>query len=374
MRILIVNDHFGKSGGAETFVHGLRKALIKKGHTVGIFGSKEGEDFMSWFSRWYSEKWYRRLQNVISSFNPDIVHINNCQRVLSPSVIDASLDLGISTIMTFHDFGWLCYRMGGTTSGNFLSGHKCYFKECLGYQEDFTKLWKKRKLDWHRTIIKSKPISFVAPSNILARNMQNFLRVPIKLIKNGIEIPKKSTKYQNIILYVGELNEAKGFEKFAGLLDEIKGYEIIVFGDGQLKQKLQEEYKNIKFLGFQNPKEYYKKASILIMPSLWMENCSYSVLEAMSYGLCVVASDMGGLPEQIEDNQTGIIFSHGERSEFIAKLGSILKDKKKLIKIGKRAREYVKKINSWDIIARQYEELYKDRIETDLAYRRLDYR
>lgn len=370
MKILIINDHLGASGGTETFIYALKENLEKKGHRVKILGSEKGENIISIFSRWYSRKWYKKTQNLIKKFKPDIVHVNNCIRVISPSVIDASLDMGVPVVLTFHDFHYLCQRLGGIYEKNrpkkYKSRHRCFFPDCLGYREEYKdfprNLWKRMKIILHRKLIKGKNILFVSPSKILAKSMEEFLKVPIKVINNGIDIPKEKARYQKSILFVGELNQEKGLHTIAGVLNNTKEYKVLVLGKGPLKKSLESKYRNIKFLGFQKPEKYYKEAAIAVVPSIWMENFSYSVLEAMSYGLCVIASDIGGIPEQIKHMKTGLIFERENKEDFKKKLNYLIKNPKEVKRIGKNARKFVKKNFNWNKIVKEYEKSYTEAI------------
>ena len=371
MKVLIINDHVIPLGGTETFIQTLKSNLEKREHLVEIFGSKKGEIFSSFFSRWYSLKWYHRTIKKIKEFRPDIIHINNCVRVLSPSVVSASLDSNIPVVLTFHDFHYLCPRLGGIYDKNRLkkykSRHKCFFPECLGYDEKYKdiprNLWRMSKLILHRKIIRGRDIVFVAPSKVLAKSMEKFLGVPVKVINNGIDIPKKKTQYKNIILFVGELNQEKGLHTIAGVLNNTKEYKVLVLGKGLLKKNLESRYKNIKFLGFQKPEKYYKKAAIAVVPSIWMENFSYSVLEEMSYGLCIIASDVGGIPEQIAHMKTGLIFKRGDKKDFKEKLDYLLKNPKEINRMGENARKFVGRNFSWEKIVKEYEKLYSNIIK-----------
>jgi len=367
MRILLINDHKRREGGAETFVYGLAgnleipdryigKPLNQHCHKVEVFGSDNGENFASLFSRWYSFKWYKKTKEKIAEFNPDLIHINNCQRIVSPSVIDASVNSGVPVVITFHDFGYLCHRMGGILGHK---KHKCYFDGCLGYNNDKYRNYKRLKLRLHRKMIKGKQITFVAPSKVLAKAMEKFLEVSVQVIPNGINIPEEMTNYAKTILYVGGLNEEKGLQTIVSVLNKVKGHDVKVLGVGELKDELQKKYINIRFLGYNFPESFYKEASIMVVPSIWMENCSYSVLEAMSYGLCVIASDIGGIPEQIEHMKTGMLFKAGDKKDFEEKLNYLLKNPKEIKRMGRNARRYVQRNNNWKKITKQYEELYK---------------
>ena len=67
-----------------------------------------------------------------------------------------------------------------------------------------------------------------------------------------------------------------------------------------------------------------EKASVVVVPSEWYENCPMSVLEAMAYGKPVVGSRMGGMPELIEDGKTGLLYEAGNVSELAAAINKLM--------------------------------------------------
>jgi len=373
MKILIINDYAKPLSGAETFIYTLKRNLEERGHTVKILGSKGKEDFVSFFSRWYSVKWYNKTLEEIKKFKPDIVHVNNCPRKVSPSVINASLKLKIPTLLTFHDFHYVCPRQGGVykkrRDKKRNSLHKCFLDDCFGYDEKMgdvpRNVLRLLKIRLHRKIIKNKKLVLVAPSKYFAKKIGESIGRNVLVINNGINIPKQKTNYKKNILFVGALNEEKGFAAVAPVLNKIKKYKTFVLGDGPIKKSLELKYKNIEFLGYKNPIKSYENSSIAIIPSHWKENFSYSVLEAMSYGLCIIASDAGGIPEQIKDKETGLISPlQGNFKEiFEKKLNYLIKNPKEIKRLGNNARIFAKKNFDWKIIIKEYEELYEKLIK-----------
>lgn len=339
MRILLVNDYTYLRGGAEKFVLGLKKALEEKGHNVEILGSDGDEDFSSIFSRWYSFKWYKKTKDKIREFNPDIVHINNCWRIVSPSVSIASRNLQKPVILTIHDY-----------SLNFPK------------ISNIRNLQKIIRIFIHRIIVQGKDITFTSPSKFLSKKVGGSLRTLVKTIPNGIEIPREKTNYRKNIIFVGEINNEKGLSAVAKALNDLKNYNTNILGEGNLREYLESKYDQINFLGFQKPEDYYKNSSILVMPSIWEEPFGLSITEAMSYGLCVIASNIGGIPEQIKHMRTGLLFEPGDQRDFEEKLNYLLQNPKKIKRMGKNARKFVKENLSWDKIINQWENAYREAI------------
>jgi len=65
---------------------------------------------------------------------------------------------------------------------------------------------------------------------------------------------------------------------------------------------------NLRFLGFVDPARVYRDIDVLVVPSLWHDPLPTTVLEAYQYGLPVIASARGGLPEIVEHGRTGFLF------------------------------------------------------------------
>lgn len=113
-------------------------------------------------------------------------------------------------------------------------------------------------------------------------------------------------------------------------------------GNGSFYEHLlseSKEYQNIKFIGFQsNTSVLYENADIYVQPSL-TENCCLSVIEAMKYGLPCIVSNIGGLPEQIQNNYNGILCNLNNPEEFENAILELIKNKKLRQTYGKNSRK-----------------------------------
>jgi glycosyltransferase involved in cell wall biosynthesis len=371
MKILLINDNAKRGGGASKMTYNLKTGLEKMGHEVEFFGSVDGEDFASLFSRWYSFKWYNRTVRKIKEFKPDVIHVHNFARILSPSVLSAALDMKVPVAITFHDLFCLCYRAGGTYDKNrpkkYKWRHKCFFKSCLGCEEryqDFPRnLWRLLKLILHRKILKNNKIMFTTPSEFMAEALETSLKIDVKVTKWGTNIPKEKTKYKKNIIFLGEINKEKGLWTVAEPLNRVKGYNVFALGKGNLKEELERKYKNIQFMGFQDPKQYHEEASIFVMPPVWPEGGGLSVTEAMSYGICTIASNIGGVSEQVKHMETGLLYEPGNGKDFEEKLNYLLENPSEIKRMGKNAREFAEKNCSSEVYAKRYENIYTKMIE-----------
>jgi len=104
-------------------------------------------------------------------------------------------------------------------------------------------------------------------------------------------------------LYVGRLNKEKGVNLFCQAVTEL-GKKGIVVGDGDEKQRLEQQYPTIEFTGWKSKREveeYMKKAKCLIFPSLWYETAGLTILEAQVLGIPSLVSNRCAGKEFVEE-------------------------------------------------------------------------
>ena len=158
----------------------------------------------------------------------------------------------------------------------------------------------------------------------------------LKIIKQSINEKKINLKRKKkIIIFVGKLNSAKGYDIFGNavlpILDKHKDWSAIVIGD-EPREKIFFNHPRLKNLGFQNHKNVLKnleKASIAIACSRWNEPFGRTSLEAASRGCGVIISDRGGLKETITD---GIIIKKITPKNFYININKLIINKRLLLK------------------------------------------
>ena len=78
-------------------------------------------------------------------------------------------------------------------------------------------------------------------------------------------------------------------------------------------------------------REVIAKSKFVIVPSIWYENCSYVLLEALAVGKAVIASNIGGIPELLIDGENGLLY-RGE-DELMQKIKLLYEDSELLNKL-----------------------------------------
>lgn len=116
----------------------------------------------------------------------------------------------------------------------------------------------------------------------------------------------------------------------------------------------------IKLLGnieYDKMNRVTQASDIIVIPSL-MEAVSLSMLESMACGKIVIGSNTGGIPEVIEDNENGFLFTKGDEVSLANKLYNIISEGNNLDYIRKNARQTVEMSYSWKKITYKVEKIY----------------
>ena len=177
---------------------------------------------------------------------------------------------------------------------------------------------------------------------------------------------------ERIILFVGRLDPVKGvhllLRAFMALSEELPDCRLILAGDGNLLPYLQacdRHWGRITFtgrLGKERLYQLYQMADIGVMPSLH-EQCSYTAIEMMMFGIPLIASTTTGLKEMIRENVNGLLFEmHDEADEGATRqlqilMKELLTDPQRLAGLQQGARSVYEEVYSLEKMADAYARL-----------------
>ncbi|MBQ7976628.1 MAG: glycosyltransferase [Clostridia bacterium] len=347
MKILMVNKFLYPRGGSESYMLKLSQELKSQGHEVQYFGmydekntvgnssglyttnmdfhSKGAQRFLYPFKIIYSREAHKKISKVLDDFKPDIVHMNNINFQLTPSIIYAVKKRNIPLVQTVHDYQMICpnhllYSFNETkpcdrcikgSKWNCLKYnciHDSKVKSLLGVIEakfySFLKTYKKVDL-------------YICPSRFLENKLLSASDIysgKTFTIHNFIEKNNISTKTDSenpYIVFVGRLSKEKGVELLANTAKLLPDINFVACGSGPDDEVLN-NIPNITLKGFVTGKELtdlMANAKLLIAPSVCYENNPLSILEAHSMGVPVVTMNHGGMAELVEDEKTGVLAS-----------------------------------------------------------------
>ncbi len=371
-RILLINDSASRIGGAEIQFWLEVDLLRKRGYDVFTFttGSEKinnsSKDIYFRESKssiqkkickiLFNPSLYYSLKDCIRKINPDLIHIHkNAKYPLS--ILMACK--GRKVLQTVHDYsffcptGWSVYKKNLRVCYNHLK-IDCFLRGCVNpfsfifYYFPTLLLYKLLS----KRIIKR----FITPSDKLKEFMRMNGFKNTVCVNNPIDVYKWKYHFADsrIILFVGTLKIIKGehslIRAFSVISKKFKDVKLIIIGDGfekrnliWLSRRLGVSDKVIFTGNIPNSEiiEYHKKAGLFVLPSVWMDNFPVVLCEAMAAGTPVIGSDRGGIPELVQEGETGVLFKAADYKDLAEKMGTVLKDKKLRKNISLNARKFV---------------------------------
>jgi glycosyltransferase involved in cell wall biosynthesis len=289
-----------------------------------------------------------RIRVALKNNPPDIIHIHNLYGIGYNILRICARSR--PTVVTVHDYWPFDY------DSNLLRGKYTLIK---------TLFYPIHRLILRRNLV---GVTLVAPSNFMATKLkENLGENPLSVIRNGINLTNTSSRLENVILFVGRFTYDKGIhtilESVREILVQHQDWRFILLGEGSLRPRYQKEYPEFLFKGFVNPEPYYSKASITIVPSIWPENLPYVIAESINYGIPVLASRKGGIPEMVVHGKTGILY--GNQNEMKEGLSRLISDRDYLKKLHRGALRQKQNLD-FNSTVRKYIELFQSKLQTPL--------
>jgi glycosyltransferase involved in cell wall biosynthesis len=371
MKVLMVNKFLHPNGGSETYIFKLGEYLVSKGHEVQYFGMEHegrcvGNNVDSYTSDMdfhggsklskitypiktiYSREARIQIRKVLDDFKPDVMHLNNFNYQLTPSVIleakkwSKDNNKKLKIVFTAHDYqlicpnhmmnnpntGENCEKCAGGKFGNCLKGkciHGSTLKSAVGMAE---------AVFWNKINKAYKHIdSIVCCSEFMKSKMDInpiFADKTIAIHNFIEETEHMNVEKEDYILYFGRFSKEKGIESLLKVCESLPDIQFKFAGTGPLEDKVN-GISNIENLGFVTGKDLellIRKAIISVYPSEWYENCPFSVMESQMFGTPVLGADIGGIPELIQVGKTGELFESGNVAELKDKIEAMWKNAK----------------------------------------------
>jgi glycosyltransferase involved in cell wall biosynthesis len=377
MKVLFISRRFypNITGGGEISAYYIAKSIKEQGHEVFVltftknkevkihksegltifqvplptlknFKILSGMDYMYFQIARLSLKYGKQI-------NPDIIHLLNFESIHLTSIyLKKKLKCPIVATVNGPNFG--CFVQNGIdynrkTCINCKVGKRflCSIKNWgtlkgvvyYGYS-----LWYMNMLKTSYKYIDK----FFAVSSAMVPLLNN-MGVPknkIAVIHNPIEIKNKiktnlresmGIKNKKILLYAGRLAHDKGIEQTLEAIQNIDNVVYLIIG----KKKGQYSYfkklvnklniqKKVIFIGYLDNKElikYYSIADLVLLPCYVYESLSRMLIEALSYGIPLIANDVGGNKDIITNSINGFLIKKNSKKDLISKINLILENK-----------------------------------------------
>ena len=348
--LISINNYYYRRGGAETIFLEHNQLFDNSGWEVVPFAMQHsknlpcewaeyfvdeiefGESYSAWekFKRIpkviYSFEARRKLERLIDRVAPDICHVHNIYHHISPSIFGLLAKKGIPTVLTLHDLKLACpaYKM---------LTHDGVCERC--------KNGKIYNVILHRCVKQSTVLSglvmiesgvhkllhtysrnvdcFVVPSRFVLEKMieWGWSRERFRHIPNFVDTAGVRPNYSagDYFAYIGRLSHEKGVATLVQAAVEA-GVSLQIAGTGPEEQALRELADrcgaDVRFLGHLSGELLHnvvRYSRAVVLPSEWYENAPLSLMEAYALGKPVIAARIGGIPELIREEQTGVTYT-----------------------------------------------------------------
>ncbi|MBA7530296.1 N-acetyl-alpha-D-glucosaminyl L-malate synthase [subsurface metagenome] len=190
----------------------------------------------------------------------------------------------------------------------------------------------------------------------------------IKVVPNAVDTEHEKANGEGII-FVGNLVERKGVKNLVLAIQELRkrGYKELrttIVGAGPEKENLMKMAygTGIAFIGGVPPEkvgEYIKKHSIFVLPSVKGEGLPNVILEAMSFGLPVIATRIAGTPDVVKHGETGFLVEPDNPIELADGILKVYANNRLRENMRMKTLQEIKKY-SWDSVISQLEDIYRN--------------
>ena len=335
MKILLISPTDKGIGGIAQHVSGLSQFLINQNHKVDIISSSNTFTIPI--------KGLRNPSFMLSSFlktrsikGNDIVHAHNIPSYLAMKKAPGKKVLSLHGIYS---------QQITEIHGKFYSNiSKNYEGKALKSADAITAV-SKEACDYY------------------SKDGFDVIHVP-----NAIDLdnfPKKATrKFENQIIYAGRLSKEKGIDTLLDVAEHLPAeYNLLIAGMGPEEEKVRSvasSKTNVHYLGYQskqNTISLIRGSDLLIQPSI-MEGISSTLLEAMGCGTCILASNVGGNVEIIENNKTGVLIEPNNAEKLLEKISDLLVEDKKRAAMATQGLKTIVKYD-WKQVGKLYLDIYE---------------
>jgi glycosyltransferase involved in cell wall biosynthesis len=387
--VFIKSTTFHKGhGGLEIQNKTICEEFVKRGHLITVFSLRKELDYENkeengvsyvfinasytyrLLSSFGSNSWYNKSLEVFTKYHEkEKFDLVLSQSSSAESIIEKKNELEVKVVSISH----------GTAASEYIT----FVKNMSGLKDLF---WLMRNTQYFIRQYFGKQRRFINHSNkviAVSNYVKNALieetfvsEDKVVVIHNGIdpsnyEDSERSEIDKNRIgiYFIGRVEKSKGI--FA-ILDIVKGvdlkYSLHVIGDGpdlesaKRKASLLGISDNVIFHGRYLHNEFIKlfKPDIFVFPTKRIEGFPMVLVESMFAGMPVVAFNMGGVFDAVEDGKTGYLVKGGDNKEFRKKLLDLMKDPSLRTLFGKNAKEKAENQFRLDKMIDTYESIFRE--------------
>jgi glycosyltransferase involved in cell wall biosynthesis len=173
----------------------------------------------------------------------------------------------------------------------------------------------------------------------------------IEVIHNFIDTAAFQPAYGggDYVLFFGRLAPEKGIDVLIDAASRTPDLKVLIAGEGPERSYLEARRAeagtaNVEFLGYIDREDLIpliQSSMFVVVPSVWYENFPYNVLESLALGKPVIGSNIGGIPEMVQEGRTGFLFPPRDSAVLAEKMAMLAGDAALRERLGRNARSRV---------------------------------
>jgi len=368
MKIIQITPEFPPAcGGIGHYVYYLSTYLMKMGHEVSVIcRSNNGKQYSyeqilvsniktSIPAPFNIPIFKRKVENLLVDKEADIIHIHS---TAMPPISNKC-----PVLLTAH---W-CNKKG------ISAFHRPICDLDSLYRNIMLPIYTRIERDLVRAVDKLTVVS-----SSLQKEFQQFYAIDSDIIDNGVDIDRfksdKNLKKETAVLFAGKFCRGKGVIDLVNVAAiSIKTHPSLKFyliGKGPSEKYLKAQIKkrhlsNVTIIGQISHNElvkYYQRAIVFVLPSYY-EGIPTSILEAMACELPVIASNVSGIPDQIEHGINGLLVKPGNVQDIYNKIIDMVENPRKRTDFAIKAKQKVLELFNWNSVARKIDRIYNEILE-----------
>lgn len=403
MKILMVNKFHYLKGGSEKYYFDLANLLKENGHEVAFFSMKDEKNIktdckeyfvepidlntgskLKAFDVIYSKDNKKKMEEALEDFKPDIVHLNNFQRQLSASIIEPIKKRNIPIVFTAHDVQAICPAI------TMMDNDKNICERCIGgkYSNCIKKKCNKGstlksaigaiegKYYRNKKIYTEKIDKIISPSEFYkSKFIEDGVQAEkVVAMHNFVDVEQYNVELQDdgYALYIGRLSKEKGILNLINAFSKLDSGKLYIAGEGSEKDNIEKIIREnnleqrVELLGFLSKADvidWTRRCRFTVVPSIWYENCPYSVMETLAIGKTVIGANIAGIPELVKDNRSGFIYKYDDINDLADKMRILFEDKSLAEEFGKKAKIDASEFYAKNVYYKKIMDIYENLIE-----------
>lgn len=284
----------------------------------------------------------------VGEFEADIVHSHNVYPLFSPAIFRELNKHNIPVVLSLHNQQLTCPRADHLRNGKVcdlcLNGtsFNCAMKNCRSNVFESWAYAIRSQTARQFGLFRGNVTRFIALTHFAKKRLvqAGYDEQQIAVLPNMAPGPhdKVDSTQNKYFAFAGRLSMEKGIPTLLQAAEKLPHIRFRLAGSGPEEDEYRHSASdNVEFVGRLDGDDmtaFYRGARGLILPSTNYEMCPLVIGEAMSHGVPVIASDIGGIPELIEDGVTGSLFEPGHGGRLAENIRQIDEDGEFAVRVG----------------------------------------